>query len=89
MGITCHLIDNNYKLHSFLLQCERFKGNHTAANISLRVQAVIAKFELAEKLDFIISDNAANMVAAFDLPAFSNFSSENDELIALDVTCWI
>ena len=85
MGITCHLIDNNYKLHSFLLQCERFKGNHTAANISLRVQAVIAKFELAEKLDFIISDNAANMVAAFDLPAFSNFSSENDELIALDV----
>ena len=26
IGITCHLIDSNFKLHSFLLECGRFKG---------------------------------------------------------------
>ena len=79
IGITCHLIDNNFQLHSFLLQCERFKGNHTAANISARVENVISTFNLKDKVEFIVTDNAANMVAAFNLPAFDNDLIGEDE----------
>ena len=72
IGITCHFVDNDFKLHSLLLTCERFKGSHTAANVSAIVQNVIDRFNLQTKLDFIITDNAANMVSAFNLPSFDD-----------------
>ena len=86
LGIRCHLIDDNYQLRSFLLECERFKGGHTAANIASRIENVIDKFHLHTKLDFVITDNAANMVAALDLPAFSGFICEyEDEFGSVDL----
>lgn len=85
IGITCHLIDSNFKLHSFLLECGRFKGSHTAANISSHVQEVTAKFDLQSKLDFIITDNAANMVSAFDCPVFSEIVICDTDTLDLDL----
>jgi len=80
-GVTGHLIDEDFKMSSFLLACTRFSGRHTAANISYNFEQILATFELTGKVDFIISDNAANMVKAFENeesedPILDNFDEE-------------
>ena len=57
---------------SSLLACNRFDGRHTSHNAFLNFQKAIKKFNFNWKLNFIISDNASNMVAAFSLPEFEN-----------------
>ena len=65
-GVTGHLIDEDFNMVAFLLACTRFSGRHTAVNISSNFDQLVAKFEIAGKINFIISDNAANMIKAFD-----------------------
>ena len=76
LGVTGHLVDTNYDMISCLLACIRFSGRHTASNIVANFETVVSKFDLAGKVDFIISDNASNMVAAFHLPQFEGEETE-------------
>lgn len=68
LGVTSHFIeatDEKIKLNSSLLACNRFKGSHTAERISEQFEAICDDFNIKHKLDYIISDNAANMKKAF------------------------
>ena len=76
MGMTVHFVDNNLHLCSFLLDFAYFTGRHTAINISNHCASVIDTHKLASKIFFIITDNATNMVKAFQ--DFREFNTDGD-----------
>ena len=43
---TCHLIDENLKLHEFVLTTEEIEVNHTAENVFERLQEIMFEWEL-------------------------------------------
>ncbi|XP_016114748.1 uncharacterized protein [Sinocyclocheilus grahami] len=67
LGVTAHFetTDEKIKLNSSLLACNRFKAPHTAERISEQFESICDDFNIKDKLDYIISDNAANMKKAF------------------------
>ena len=83
IGITCHFIEN-FKLHSAMLACRRFKGFHTAEKIHATFTEIIAYFNLQTKILTIVTDSASNMLKAFvTLPGLDdvdiNQDSESEE----------
>lgn len=76
LGIHGQILDEKFKITSFLFSCFRFNGRHTARNITDNFEKALAKYDLSGKVDFIISDNAANMVSAFDLPTFATVEAD-------------
>lgn len=68
LGVTVHWIEKEaerIQLKSNLLSCERFKGSHTAEKICDQFEAICDEYNIKDKLDYIITDNAANMRKAF------------------------
>ena len=68
LGVTGHYMEKEgetLQLKSSLLACDRFKGPHTAERICEQFEAICNDYQIKHKLDFIISDNAANMKKAF------------------------
>uniref|UniRef100_A0AAY3ZWF3 HAT C-terminal dimerisation domain-containing protein n=1 Tax=Denticeps clupeoides TaxID=299321 RepID=A0AAY3ZWF3_9TELE len=78
LGVTVHWIKKEaerIQLKSNLLACERFKGSHTAERICDQFESICDEYNIKDKLDYIISDNAANMRKAFTVC----FPSEQDD----------
>ncbi|KAJ4926019.1 hypothetical protein JOQ06_008204 [Pogonophryne albipinna] len=68
LGVTAHYFEKDeerIELKSNLLACDRFKGSHTAERICEQFEAVCDEYSIKNKIDYIISDNAANMRKAF------------------------
>lgn len=68
LGVTVHCMEKDaerIQLKSNLLACDRFKGSHTAERICEQFEAICDEYNIKDKLDYIISDNAANMRKAF------------------------
>ena len=66
LGITVHFLgDDKTTLRSQLLACERFEESHTASNIQHRFDNICKEYNIAAKLNCVITDNAANMKKAF------------------------
>ena len=68
LGVTVHYMEKDaegLKLRSNLLACDRFKGSHTAERICEQFEAICDDYDIKDKVDYIISDNAANMRKAF------------------------
>ena len=68
LGITVHWIEREterIQLKTNLLTISRFKGSHTAERICDQFEAICDEYSIKDKLDYIISDNAANMRKAF------------------------
>ena len=85
LGITCHLLQD-WNLTSLMLTCTRFKGSHTAENIAQVYEDVLAEYRIENKFLTAVTDNAANVVKAFNLPGFgsteecdASSSSESDD----------
>ena len=76
IGITAHFLIN-WKLHDAMLACKRFKGRHTADSILSQYEEVLHNFGIAGKLNFIITDNASNMIKAFKLPGYNYKHRQN------------
>ncbi|CAJ1059641.1 uncharacterized protein LOC117545812 [Xyrichtys novacula] len=53
------------QLRSNLLACDRFKGSHTAERICEQFEAICDDYDINDKVEYIINDNAANMRKAF------------------------
>ena len=81
LGMTAHFIQN-WTLQSVMLACKRFKGRHTAENIRHEYEETVSAFEISHKITAIVTDNASNMIKAFDfsLPGYEddNTSAEDD-----------
>ena len=62
--VTCHLIDENLKLHEFVLTTEEMGVSHTAENVLERLQEIMLDWELGEKNITFVTDNAGEMKKA-------------------------
>ncbi|XP_045172971.2 zinc finger BED domain-containing protein 4-like [Mercenaria mercenaria] len=90
LGVTGHFIQE-WQLKSVMLACSRFKGRHTGEKIRQEYEETIACFEIGHKVSNIVTDNAANMLKAFNcpLPGFdeSQTSDGDDNLKAVESLC--
>ena len=57
-------------MQSVMLACSHFHGSHTGDAIAEEYERVVASFHLTQKLSFVITDSASNMIKAFSLPGF-------------------
>ncbi|CAI5638372.1 unnamed protein product [Oreochromis niloticus] len=82
LGITVHWIQKEterMQLKSKLLAFERFKGLHTGERICEKFEAICDEYNIKDKLDYIISDNAANMRKAFTVCFPTEQGEEHDD----------
>ena len=66
-GVTCYFINNDWNMKQFLLCCKQLKGRHSGDNIFLEYKNVLDQFGLDGKVFKIVTDNASNMLKAFDV----------------------
>ena len=59
-------------MHTVMLHCKRFKGKHSAENIRHEYEETLATYDISNKICSIITDNASNMMKAFNftLPGY-------------------
>lgn len=68
MGVTLHYVEpRTLQMMSYALACRRFKGSHTAKAICMLLNEIIIEFKLTNKVEHVVTDNAANFVKAFTL----------------------
>jgi hypothetical protein len=67
MAVTCHFIDEDWKMSSVLLGCPQLEERHTAENLSAELLCIFNNFEIVDRIHVIVTDSAANMKAAVRL----------------------
>jgi hypothetical protein len=77
LGITVHFVNSSMTFESYLLDCASFEGSHTGQKISDKCTAIVENFQIQEKVAFVVTDNAANMVKAFQ-ESSELFASSDD-----------
>ena len=79
LGITGHFT-LYWQLKSVMICSKRFKQKHTAENIRHEYEDIISSYDINKKITCVVSDNAANMVKAFDfsLSGFETDKSDNE-----------
>ncbi len=80
-GVTAHGFNQEEsRLESFLLDCRRFCGKHSGENIAMAFDEIVDEYNIASKVEYIITDNAANMKCAFKvkLPQDKQHSDDSD-----------
>ena len=87
-GVTGHYI-LNWQLNSVMICCKRFKGKHNYENIRHEYEEAVATFEITDKISCVISDNASNMIKAFDfsLPGFECNADQCEDGSGEDYDC--
>jgi hypothetical protein len=80
LGFTCHYMSvENMKLQSSLLCCTRFKGSHNGERIAAEIEAILELYGIKQKLDYVITDNAANMKKALTIAFMNNEVDDDNE----------
>ncbi|KAL0165791.1 hypothetical protein M9458_037635, partial [Cirrhinus mrigala] len=66
LGVTCHYINDNWEMVSFVLCTKPLEDRHTAENIALWIEEVAENFSFSLRNDVkaVVHDNAANVVKA-------------------------
>ena len=64
MTVTCHFIDESWQLKTFVLETFHLSTSHTAENIAAELIRIGKEWEISEKVIALVTDNAANAVAA-------------------------
>lgn len=64
MTVTAHCISPDWQLQSYVLDTSRMTVAHTKENIAEELTTIMDKFKIKDKVFAIVTDNAANMVAA-------------------------
>jgi len=49
-GVTCHVIDENFDFHTFLLACRHLLGRHTAERITSEFEDILGLWDLSSKV---------------------------------------
>src|SRR5579859_889397 len=60
LGIVGHWMDTHHVLHTALIALPRVMGAHTGANIATVLVDVFEKYDICEKLGYMMLDNATN-----------------------------
>ncbi|XP_063222172.1 E3 SUMO-protein ligase ZBED1-like [Bacillus rossius redtenbacheri] len=74
ISVTAHYINKDMELHSCLLECFNYDDKHTAVNVAEELRRVTHEWGIDRKVVAVVSDNAANMVAAVNLTGWTHIS---------------
>jgi len=81
IGVTCHyMLVEKFALCTALLSCSRFSGSHTGDRIAAEIEALLDMYGIKCKVDYFITDNAANMRKAFTV----NFTYSDSDSVDAD-----
>ena len=72
LTITCHYLTSSWVLKSLVLETFAFKSSHTAENIAASFLRVATSWEISEKVVAMVTDNAANIVAALRIAGWKH-----------------
>ena len=64
LTVTCHFIDNNWEFVNYVLQTRVLEQQHTGENIGQVIKECTEEWNIREKVQSIVTDNAANMTVA-------------------------
>ena len=65
--VTCHYVLDDWKLSSVVLAMVNFSQSHTSVCIAEQLGKIVGKWSLRAKVVCVVTDNAANCVAAIRL----------------------
>ncbi|CAB4011938.1 zinc finger BED domain-containing 1-like [Paramuricea clavata] len=72
LTVTCHYLTSSWVLQSRVLETFAFKSSHTAENIAASFLRVAKSWEISEKVVAMVTDNAANIVAAVQITGWKH-----------------
>jgi hypothetical protein len=81
LGITAHYVlssSEKPELSSSVLACSRFSGSHTGERIAAELESILDLYDIKQKIDYIITDNAANMKKALTIVLYNMDDASND-----------
>jgi hypothetical protein len=64
LSITCHFLLDNFTTTDYLLQVRELPGSHTGELIGDAIDSCLQEFNLINKNNFLVTDNASNMKAS-------------------------
>lgn len=64
LTVSCHIIDENWQMQAYVLETCSFSGQHTADNICSELKRITDEWGISDKVQAVITDSGANMVAA-------------------------
>ncbi|XP_028658775.2 zinc finger BED domain-containing protein 4-like [Erpetoichthys calabaricus] len=67
LGVTCHYVTAEAKLATVLLSVSLFPQTHTAAHIMESMSVLMTDWGISGKIQCMVTDNAANLVATAQL----------------------
>jgi len=79
--VTIHYIDTAWNMHSYILATREDQDRHTAENIRNMVAEVLEEYEVNRSGIVYVTDNAANMKAAFRNETWVGCSGHNINLV--------
>ena len=59
--ITSHFLNESHQLNSYVLDTISFDAAHTGDNLSTYFKAALSKWNIEDKVDTIVTDNASNI----------------------------
>ena len=73
LSLTAHFLTPTFERKQVILQAVKFNESHTGANIATLINSCIQYWKIAEKLTYLVRDNAANYVAGLRDAGIPNF----------------
>lgn len=64
LSTTCHFTTKNFELKTYVLQTDQLKGSHTSDVLSDALRYTFSEWNVEGKVRAVVTDNAANMLAA-------------------------
>ena len=74
MAVTAHCINKKWEVQSLLLNCFKISDRHTAENLRNLMVLETNKWDITKKVHTVVTDNAANIVAAVRLTGWNHHS---------------
>ena len=81
LRVTAHLCNKSkdcYALESYLLDCRHFPGRHSGERISSAFEDITEEYGICQINSYIVTDNAANMKCAFNVPMPQQQSGDSE-----------
>ncbi len=71
-GLTCHWVTSDKNLQSIALSCLNLTEHHYSINIAELYNNLVIFWNLKEKTQVLLTDNARNMVSAVEQTNYSH-----------------
>ena len=70
--VTCHVINDDWKLRTFVLSTEEVADEHTAANLEKILDNILKEWKIHNRVVGTTTDNGSNIIKAMSEMGFLN-----------------